>query len=412
MGFSQEAGLRDKSPSGVREPERKKGAKYSRTDDVVAILASIVPKFSKIFVEVERSLAAAQIISTSVIGPAFRSKLFPDHISPSTLDLLHELTRLPNAQKFWKKDVADAFNHPRFFSSPSPLVKEHWLRLVRQWAMGDNDRIPELLSRITQPTSAGIMFGVGATSARLDADRKTQLNLRRVALLILASPHDNFVVNVPAIEEKIEELLAATPASSPSSATRAEVYMLLRALILRISPVHLFSIWSVISAELQAVLASALADNPSKVYNDTSLLQACKLLDTLVVVAPEEFQLHEWLFITDSVDAVYRPPRKRSVALVDEISETLGKTSSTTTSGPLTGGEMERDGSLRKPLLGVRTRPPNSRDELMSHVLQPFFSQLSIHAFESTYSGSSPDYEACSDALLEDSFDESTIGRD
>ena len=42
--------------------------------------------------------------------------------------------------------------------------------------------MPEIISRMAPPSSAGIMFGVGANAARLDADRKTQLNLRRMCL--------------------------------------------------------------------------------------------------------------------------------------------------------------------------------------------------------------------------------------
>ena len=42
------------------------------------------------------------------------------------------------------------------------------------------------------------------------------------------------------------------------------------------------------------------------------------------MVAPDDFQLHEWLFVTDTVDAVYRTAAYRPVALVDELSEELG----------------------------------------------------------------------------------------
>lgn len=59
----------------------------------------------------------------------------------------------------------------------------------------------ELLGRITPPATAGVLFGVGATSARQEADKKTQLNLRRIAFLIFAAEVDSFVVNLPEVEE-------------------------------------------------------------------------------------------------------------------------------------------------------------------------------------------------------------------
>ncbi len=85
----------------------------------------------------------------------------------------------------------------RFFASSLALVQSDWLPILKQWTMSDKERMPEILSRITPPTTAGIVFGVGATSARLEADRKTQLNLRRVATLVLASAYDTFVTDLP-----------------------------------------------------------------------------------------------------------------------------------------------------------------------------------------------------------------------
>lgn len=49
------------------------------------------------------------------------------------------------------------------------------------------------------------------------------------------------------------------------------------------------------------------------------------------------------------------------------------------------------------------------KDELVGKVLRPFFGQLSIFAFESTYSMGAPDWEACRKGLLADLFDERSI---
>ncbi|KAI9831541.1 MAG: hypothetical protein M1838_005721, partial [Thelocarpon superellum] len=329
IGFSGEP----PQPAGTEKPEPRTpigdgtvSRPVSQSHDVISILAMIVPKLPQILVESDRVLGAATTISTSVIGPTIRAKTFPDNVSTSFLDLLYELSRLPSAQKSWRKDLAEAFNDARFFASPWSLVEQRWLPLLRHWALGDKDRMPELLSRLSAPTTAGIVFGVGATSARMDADRKTQLNLRRIALLILAAADDTTATNIGSIEDKVVELLTATAMSSPSSATRADVYMVLRAVVLKHSSVHLAALWPTINAELQATISSVMPGEESDVYNKTSVLQACKLLDTLLVLAPDEFQLHEWLYITDTIDAVYRPPHWQPVALVDEVSEQLGTT--------------------------------------------------------------------------------------
>jgi hypothetical protein len=49
------------------------------------------------------------------------------------------------------------------------------------------------------------------------------------------------------------------------------------------------------------------------------------------------------------------------------------------------------------------------KEEIVAKVLRPFFDQLSIHAFESTYSLGVPDKEACVDDLLADLFHDDTI---
>ncbi len=395
-----------------------------RADDIVGILSGIVPNLSKILMENDRVQLAATTISTNVIGPTLRAKSFPETMSRPTLQLLQELSRVPNNQKGWKKDVSDAFNDARFFATNLALVRSDWLGLLQHWSVSDKERMPELLSRITAPTTAGIVFGVGATSARLEADRRTQLTLRRAALLIVAAAPDAFVSDLSLITDKLVELLGASATSSPSSTTRAEVYMVLRALVLRMSPVHLAGLWPVVDGELHAAIASIVAADSSTeadTYNNATLLQACKLLDLLVCVAPDDFQLREWLFVTDTIDAVYRPASYQPVALADELSEELGAAAMIGGSGaPVTVESitaLAAGSGHRRPLLsggrgdgGLHDDVGLERkDEVVSKVLRPFFSQLSIYAFESTYAMVQVDVERCVASLLKDLFDERAI---
>ncbi|KAI0482939.1 Dopey, N-terminal-domain-containing protein [Xylariaceae sp. FL0804] len=391
----------------------------ARADDVVGILSQVVPNLPKVLTESDRVLTAAQAISANVIGPSIRSKSFPDTFTKSTLSLLRELTRLPGNQKTWKKDIGDAFNEPRFFSSPVSLVRSEWLPLLRLWTMTDRDRMTEILGRISPPTTAGIVFGVGATSARLEADRKTQLNLRRAATLVLACAPDTFVTDMPAILDRLVELLGASSTSSPSSATRADIYLVVRALVLRTSTIHLSALWPIINSELHAAISSVVAPNDSAAsdtFNNVSILQACQLLDLLIAVAPDDFQLHEWLFITDTIDAIYRGPAYQPVALVDELSDELGNTVIASAQPTEQAGLMAAGGpgsGQRRPLLGPGgidvVLTTDRKEELVSKVLRPFFGQLSIYAFESTYAMGAPDLDGCVLDLLKDLFDERSV---
>ncbi|KAI9167035.1 Protein dopey [Paramyrothecium foliicola] len=410
-------GLSEKSSKGELNRRNTLANPGDAADDVVYILSCVVPVLSKILLEPDRVLSAANTISSNVIGPTVRSKTFPDTVTRSTMKLFHELTRLQNNQKTWKKDVGDAFNDPRFFGMNLSLVKDDWLPLLSQWILADKERMTEIVGRINAPTTAGIVFGVGATSARLEADRRTQLSLRRIATLILASAEDAFVSDLSVIFDKLVELLAATSTSSPSSTTRADVYMVVRALVLKTSAIHLAPLWPVVNAELHAAISSVTApDNStvSDVYTNSGVLQACKLLDLLICVAPDDFQLHEWLFITDTIDAVYRSSSSQPVALVDELSEELGNaTLHQTPQVADTVAHLVASSSRRHPLLGQGGLSDevglDRRDELIAKVLRPFFGQLSIFAFESTYAMGGLEWDVCAQALLKDVFDERSI---
>ena len=380
------------------------------SNDIISIVVSILPNLSKILVDADRVAAASSIIALQILTPTIQSKLYPHNMLPSIIDILLAMSRIPEVSKIWRRIVAEAFNDPRFFCASSlKLAEEGWMPVLRQWTLLDKDRMKEYVSRLMPPTAAGIMFGVGASSARLEADRKTQLVLRRMALLVLAATDDAYVMDIDGIQEKVLELLTATAASSPSSATRAELYMLLRALILKTSAVHMASFWPTISSELFDALSSLFLGEQHDTYSLNSALQACKLLDTLVTLAPDEFQLQEWLFITDTVDAVYRPHAWRPVALVDELAENLDSYPGNQSIAPSPSLTITAPMGKRRPLLNSENVRDVSMGAIVDTVLRPFFRQISINAFESIYGMEVPDWKACYDILLCDLFDDSTM---
>ena len=375
------------------------------TDGLVYVLAAITPNISKVLVDSERVVSAMNIVCNQVLAPIFRSRAFPENVNQYTLELVQVLFGISEASKSIKRDVGEAFNDPKFFSTPVSLAQTKWLTILRSWSLGDKERMPDLLSRLSSPASAGVL-GIGATSARTEADRKTQLNLRRIALLVLAAAEDTYVTNLAAIQDKLVDLLNATTSSSPSSTTRAEIYMVVRAMLLKISSIHLAPLWPTINSELFDAISSAYptADAESKLHQNC-LLQACKLLDTLLTLEFDEFQMQEWLFISDTTDAVYRPPHLSSVALVDDLTEALDEQKSQASGHLSTDTTSEK----RKPILTRALTKEIPRDRMLDKVLRPFFRQLSINAFESTYGMQTPDRQACFDELMADLFDDSTL---
>jgi len=384
-----------------------------RASDFVTILTSIAPKLPLILVENDRVAKVVSDMSASIIGPSFQAKAFPDNISRSVLDLLQALTKIAQNNKLLKKNISDAFNDAKFFNTPLDLLRESWLPILAQWTQSDKERVPELLTRISAPTTAGIMFGVGAVSARQEADRKTQLNLRRIALLVLASPEDAYTPNIPQIIEKVVELLSATPATSPSSVTRADVFVLLRAVILKTSPVHLAPLWPVTNGELTASLSSLLPDASNREhYNNAGIMQACKLLDELVVVDPDDFQLSEWLFIADTIDAVYKPSTPPlHLSLTDEINEVLSQTASASAPVPTHNGDSSDEPSrtlILDPLIEALEQEEGAavldmaRSELITRLVRPFLGNLAMNAFEARYGGGDADWDGIWASVVRD----------
>ncbi|GAB7357467.1 hypothetical protein MBLNU459_g0007t1 [Dothideomycetes sp. NU459] len=385
--------------------------------DLIASLLYVTPKLQTILQSNDRVLSAANTMSTSLMSPAFHAKSFPENLSIDILRLFEHIEQQSPTAKPWKKDIGDAFNNPKILSCSADLIEDGWFPVLRKWALSDKDRMPELLSRLTAPSTAGIMFGVGANAARLEADRKTQLTLRKAVLLILACEQDTFMNYLNLLLEKVVDLCAADPSSSPSSATRADVFMVFRAVILSFSQVHLSALWPILNSTVQTTIESCLPNSTNRDTSDNlSLLQACKLLDLLAALTPDEFQLHEWLYITDTIDAVYRPADWKPTALTDEINEALGVTSMEPSSyaAPVLPPTSQSSSTSRRPFLSASGMDgadikAMARDDFVRGVLQPFFGQLSMYAYEATYGMGTPDVEACRRTLLIDVLDERTM---
>jgi hypothetical protein len=371
------------------------GANANRLDsgNGIDILLEVLPMMAPILSEGDRISTVYNGISLNITGPALRAKSFPENLSNNVLSLVQVMMKNTAPSKTLKKDVLDAFNDSRIFGSPLLVAEHGWLPTVRQLAIMDRGLFADVVGRLTAPAAAGIMFGVGASAARSEADRSTRGNLRRLALLLQASEQDLFLSSLSPLLARIDEILTATPSSSPSSSTRGDLYLVLRAIVLSFAQENLVSLWPVIDAEFKAFFED-MQKGQDALLTAYSQLQGAKLLDLLLLLQPEEFQMHEWLFITDTIDAIYPPATYPSIAAADTV-HFDGVDHVDIPSSSLNAG--------RRPWLatGLSRQPKESRALLGS-----FFSQLSIRAFEGTYSLDPIDMDACRQDLLADIFSE------
>jgi len=180
------------------------------------------------------------------------------------------------------------------------------------------------------------------------------LNLRRLSYVLFTGEKNHFLTQLPTIQEKLVDIFRTV--SSPI--VQGEMFLCIRVLLCRLSPNNLTSFWPVILTEMVGFLPlhrfinvnllwqyrifeQAMTNLPADGSEDLQLiLSACKCLDTLLVLQTEEFQMlvlssptfhsftvchsHQCIFITDTIDAVYRPDDWFPEAMMDQLSEIAG----------------------------------------------------------------------------------------
>ncbi|KAI0348103.1 hypothetical protein BDW22DRAFT_1350250 [Trametopsis cervina] len=364
-------------------------------EQVNAYLASdVIPNMRKFLVEGDRISAACSSIVSAAVSPALKSRAKPLDVDNTVLAVLRETARIPAAIKAWRGPIVDILNDNRCFNS-SPSAGKEWKLLVKMLFETDKTALTELLSRITTAPSANI-FANKEYEMLLRS-----LNLRRLSYVILTGEKNQFLTQLPTIQEKLVDTLRNVAAPIVQS----EVYLCVRILLCRLSPHNLSSFWPVILTELLRVFESVLVSLPSDGSEDLSLiLAATKLLDLILVLQTEEFQIHQWIFITDTVDAIFPPDRWIPIALLDRLAEVVVQQPSEGAAAHAHHAPVDTplldQRPMRRPLLQMVRSIDSIRD------LGPFFSQASITSYESVYSsGGVVDWVAVEDGLYQDMFD-------
>ncbi|GJE86225.1 Dopey, N-terminal-domain-containing protein [Phanerochaete sordida] len=383
-------------PNSVAEPA-KASASSELVDHVNLYLASdVVPRLRKFLVESDKILALSSSIVTTVVSPSLKSRAKPLDVDETILGILRELAKIASAIKAWRGPIVDMINDNRCFNS-TPTAGRRWRVLIKMLFETDKSALNELLSRITTAPSANIF-----TNREYEMLLRS-LNLRRLSYVILSGEKNQFLTQLPTIQEKLVDTLRNVTAP----VVQSEVYLCVRVLLCRLSPHNLSSFWPTILTELYRVFEAVLLTLPSDGSEELSvILAAGKLLDLLLVLQTEEFQVHQWIFITDTVDAIYKPEHWVPVALLDRLSDAAGQLPS---EGE-TGRHRDQHGTLQAPVTEARhLRRPllNAMHQIDSiRDLIPFFSQVSMTSYESVYtSGGNVDWEAVEEGLFQDMFD-------
>ncbi|KAJ4470942.1 Dopey, N-terminal-domain-containing protein [Lentinula aciculospora] len=355
-----------------------------------------LPSMRRILMDNDKVSSACANIVYYVVSPALKGKTKPMEVDPIIVNIIHEMSRMPSAFKTWKSPVTELLNDNKVFNG-APDAAEPWKPIIKTIFDSDKTAFPELLNKISTAPSANIF-----TNREYEMLVRS-LNLRRLSFVLLAGDKNHYLTVLPSIQEKLVDVLrnVTTPI------VQSEVYLCIRVLLCRLSPHNLTSFWPVLLTELYRIFEQVMLNLPSDGSEDLPLvLAACKCLDLLIAIQTEEFQIHQWMFVTDTVDAIYRPNNWSPEAMMDQLAEIAAsppRTSTTTNGGSSPAPNVSTfapQRPMRRPMLTSIRQIDSIRD------LVPFFSSVSMSTYESVYaSNGSIDWDVIEKGILDDMFD-------
>ncbi|KAJ3234216.1 hypothetical protein HDU78_005944 [Chytriomyces hyalinus] len=339
-------------------------------------VAEIIPNIRKLFLDQERILVAFSNLVYYVVAPAVKAN--PNLSAAKYLNVRRILlvaSKLVFVVKTWKKEVWDAFMESKFWEMSIEPFRD-WKTIMTSLVSADREsKIAELATKVSV-----------ASSTSLFASREQELllrisSLRRISFLIWCGSVDQFLPQLPQIQEKLVEVL-----KGPAGLMHIEAYLCLRVLMCRMKAHHLSNLWPVVLTELIQIFGVYLRDQGSKQDLEV-FLACCKLLELLLLLGTEEFQWHQWIFVGETF--LTNDTDDLSPSLIDRLSHKWESYHDSETAST----EISNASTLRRPVLTMKSVKDKAQ-------LAPFIATLSRHTYASTFSRSKPDLEFI-DTILE-----------
>ncbi|XP_026151143.1 protein dopey-2 isoform X2 [Mastacembelus armatus] len=241
--------------------------------------------------------------------------------------LLSSLSGYAYTKRAWKKEVFDLFMDPLFFTMDASCASS-WKSIIDHLLTHEKTMFKDLMSMQS-----------GSLKLFANVDQKPML-LKRQAFAMFSGEPDQYHLYLPLIQERLTEALRM----NPSPAVSAQMFLMFRVLLLRISSQHLTSLWPIMVTELIRIFArlekalqadkdvskltkvvrGALERNGPVNFSQADLdmyLSACKFLDTCLAFPPERmpvFQMYRWAFVPEVDVNRYNGPE---TALIEDEQE-------------------------------------------------------------------------------------------
>ncbi|XP_061647878.1 protein dopey-2 isoform X2 [Phyllopteryx taeniolatus] len=222
--------------------------------------------------------------------------------------LLSSLSGYAYTKRAWRKEVFELFMDPLFFTMDASCAPS-WKAIIDHLLTHEKTMFKDLMSMQS-----------GSLKLFANVDQKPML-WKRQAFAMFSGELDQYHLYLPLIQERLTEALRM----NPSTAVSAQIFLMFRVLLLRISSQHLTSLWPIMVTELIRIFArlekallvdkdvskmakvvrGALDRNAPVNFSQAELdmyLSACKFLDTSLAFPPERiplFQMYRWAFVPE-----------------------------------------------------------------------------------------------------------------
>ncbi|KAG5283850.1 hypothetical protein AALO_G00046830 [Alosa alosa] len=217
-------------------------------------------------------------------------------------------------KRAWKKEVLELYLDPLFFHM-DPSCTCHWRAIIDHLLTHEKTMFKDLMS-------------MQSSSLKLFPSVEQKPMLLKSQAFMFSGELDQYHLYLPLIQERLTENLRM--GQTPSIA--AQMFLMFRVLLLRISPQHLTSLWPIMVTELirsfvrlekslkedKEALKTKARGAPEKngvlTFSPSDLdmyLSACKFLDMAISFPPERmplFQMYRWAFVPEvDVDSYSGP---------------------------------------------------------------------------------------------------------
>ncbi|EGV61924.1 hypothetical protein PSN45_000617 [Yamadazyma tenuis] len=359
-------------------------------DELTDALSELMENFEEVIQDSEKLSSCINVIILNFVSPQIKNKKI-NEIPLRTLTLVKNIGQYaPN--RTWKSLIYDLFMDSNFFKLPANRL-EIWKSIISSWMSVETEKFNELISKVsaTGSGSAGTLF---MFNEKAELENKI-LTIKRLSFIMLTQPKDFFLSSLDDLFDQIEiSLMNNVPLSF-----KTHISILFRVITIQFNELYLLPRWIVMCQQVISIFENILNKSMKELSflseeELQSILYGCKLLDQLLLLNNDEFNMQDWLFVHTAFD-VNSDIEDAMVSIVDKISQEYDLT--ILKESPVKIDPLSPDNKKIPLLKGVTSIKSIAN-------LKSFFESLSYLNFERVYGLYDTDFEACEADIMEDLF--------